>query len=109
MNQFVEHLELAATTVICTFLDSMPVDSSPAESEKPASAGPKCGMPLPCGVDQFDVIDVFRCPNCDALFERGQFVCYGAKVKELNTLLGFDGNLLDRPAYGTVQFRAHLF
>jgi hypothetical protein len=27
----------------------------------------------------FDVTDVLRCPNCDALFERGRFDCYGAK------------------------------
>jgi len=24
-------------------------------------------------------VPVLRCPNCDALFERGRFVCYGAK------------------------------
>jgi hypothetical protein len=27
----------------------------------------------------FDLIDVRRCPNCDALFERVRFVCYGPK------------------------------
>jgi hypothetical protein len=42
----------------------------------------KVGMPLPCGVDQFDVIEVLLCPNCDALFERGQFMCYGAKTAD---------------------------
>jgi hypothetical protein len=24
-------------------------------------------------INDFDVIDVLRCPNCDALFERGRF------------------------------------
>ena len=24
-------------------------------------------------------VPVLRCPNCDALFERGRFICYGAK------------------------------
>jgi hypothetical protein len=30
-------------------------------------------------MDNFDVIDVLRCPNCDALFERIRFVCYAPK------------------------------
>ena len=45
---------------------------------------PKCGMPLPCDLSGFDVIDALRCPNCDALFERGGFVCYGAKSEQTN-------------------------
>lgn len=64
---------------VCTFLDSKPVDAVEAEPGKAQSACAKCGMPLPCAVDSFDSIDVLRCPECDALFERGQFVCYGAK------------------------------
>ena len=32
----------------------------------------------------FEVIGVLRCPNCDALFERGSFVCYGAKSSPLS-------------------------
>ena len=65
---------------ICTFLDT-----KPAEESQPATASslcPKCAMPLPCATDSFDVIDVLRCPECDALFERGRFVCYGAKASE---------------------------
>jgi hypothetical protein len=53
-----------------------PLESEP---DKAISACPKCGMPLPCGIDGFDVVDALRCPHCDALFERGRFVCYGAK------------------------------
>jgi hypothetical protein len=45
---------------------------------------PKCGEPLPFCIDNFDVIDVLRCPNCDALFERGRFVCYGVKSEQTN-------------------------
>jgi DNA-binding NarL/FixJ family response regulator len=41
---------------------------------------PKCGQPFPFSVD-LNVIDALRCPNCDALFEYGKFVCYGAKPK----------------------------
>jgi hypothetical protein len=37
---------------------------------------------FPFCVDNFDVIDVLRCPNRDALFERGRFVCYGAKPEQ---------------------------
>ncbi len=66
-------------TPICTFMDSKPADAVESEAEKVPSACPKCGMPLPCGIDGFDAIDVLRCPECDALFERGRFVCYGAK------------------------------
>jgi uncharacterized C2H2 Zn-finger protein len=65
--------------VICTFHDSKPAEAVESEPDKATSACPKCGMPLPCGIDSFDAIDVLRCPECDALFERGQFVCYGAK------------------------------
>jgi hypothetical protein len=32
---------------------------------------------FPFCVDNFDVIDVLRCPNCDELFERGKFVVTG--------------------------------
>jgi len=39
---------------------------------------------FPFCIDNFDVIDVLRCPNCDALFERGRFVCYGAKSEQTN-------------------------
>ena len=48
------------------------------------SISPKCGDPFPFSIDNFDVIDVLRCPNCDALFERGRFVCYGAKSERAN-------------------------
>jgi hypothetical protein len=44
----------------------------------------KCGDPFPFCIDNFDVIDVLRCPNCDALFERGRFVCFGAKSEQTN-------------------------
>ncbi len=27
-------------------------------------------------------VPVLRCPNCDAVFERGRFVCYGAKSEQ---------------------------
>src|SRR5882762_12033976 len=64
---------------VCTFMDSKPAEAVESKPEKPLSACPKCGMPLPCGIESFDVVDALRCPNCDALFERGQFVCYGAK------------------------------
>jgi hypothetical protein len=46
---------------------------------KVPSICPKCGDPFPFCIDNFDLIDVLRCPNCDALFERGRFVCYGPK------------------------------
>lgn len=72
-------LEIVCKTchsVVCTFHDTKPIASVTAEP-KP-SACPKCGMPLPCDLN-FDVIDALRCPNCDALFEQGKFVCYGAK------------------------------
>jgi hypothetical protein len=63
---------------ICTFHDTKPIESAvTAEPEK--SACPKWGMPLPCDLKAFDVIDALRCPHCDALFEQGTFVCYGAK------------------------------
>jgi hypothetical protein len=42
----------------------------------------KCGETFLFCIDNFDVIDVLRCPNCDALFERGRFVCYGAKTRQ---------------------------
>ncbi len=64
---------------VCTFMDSKPAEIVESNPKKPPSACPKCGLPLPCGIDSFDLIDVLRCPNCDALFEAGQFVCYGAK------------------------------
>src|SRR6266403_1736836 len=64
---------------VCTFMDSKPVETVESNPKKPPSACPKCGLPLPCGIDSFDLIDVLRFPNCDALFEAGQFVCYGAK------------------------------
>jgi hypothetical protein len=63
-------------SVICTFLDT-----KPPEESKPGKASSclKCGMDLPCGIDGFDAVDALRCSHCDTLFERGQFVCYGAK------------------------------
>ncbi len=45
---------------------------------------PKCGDCFPFCIDNFDAIDVLRCPNCDALFERGRFVCYRAKSERVN-------------------------
>jgi uncharacterized C2H2 Zn-finger protein len=68
---------------ICMFHDSKPAEAGQSESQK-APACPKCGMPLPCGIETFDAIDVLRCPECDALFERGQFVCYGAKSSRVS-------------------------
>jgi hypothetical protein len=65
---------------ICTFHDTKPAVES--EPQKAPSTCPKCGMPLPCGTDSFDVIDALRCPECDALFEHGRFVCYGARASE---------------------------
>jgi hypothetical protein len=62
--------------VICTFHDTKGSEDSAAEPDKISC--PKCGMPLPC-IAESDSVDALRCPNCDALFERGQFVCYGAK------------------------------
>ena len=67
---------------VCTFMDSKPAEAMESEPQKAPSGCPKCGMPLPCGIDGFDAIDVLRCPECDALFERGRFVCYGAKAAE---------------------------
>ena len=52
-----------------------------SEPQTAPPACPKCGMPLPCDLKGFDVIDALRCPNCDALFEQGKFVCYGAKPR----------------------------
>jgi hypothetical protein len=63
---------------VCTFHDSKPAGTVEAEPKKATPNCPKCGMPMPCIAD-FDSINVLRCPECDALFERGQFVCYGAK------------------------------
>jgi len=57
-------------------------DKTP-EFQTPSTC-PKCGEPFPFCIDNFDVIDVLRCPNCDALFERGRFVCYGAKSEQTN-------------------------
>src|SRR5712692_162888 len=48
------------------------------------STCPKCGDCFPFRIDNFDVIDVLRCLNCDALFERGRFVCYGVKSEQTN-------------------------
>ncbi len=48
------------------------------------STCPKCGDPFPFYIDNFDVIDVLRYPNCDALFECGRFVCYGEKSEQTN-------------------------
>jgi hypothetical protein len=44
---------------------------------------PACGeeLPLSFSFDDFDEVVEFRCPYCDALFERGEFVCYGPKPK----------------------------
>jgi hypothetical protein len=36
----------------------------------------KCGEPIP-GCNDFDVTYIFRCPNCDALYENGKFICFG--------------------------------
>src|SRR5712671_2855019 len=75
-------LEIVCTkchSPVCTFLDTKPADTVEPEPAKASSLCPKCGMALPCGADSFDSIDVLRCPECDALFERGRFVCYGAK------------------------------
>jgi len=64
---------------ICTFMDSKPAEAGESGPERIPSACPKCAMPLPCGIESFDAVDAMRCPNCDALFEHGHFVCYGAK------------------------------
>jgi hypothetical protein len=47
--------------------------------------------PEPSILIDLDVVDILRCPNCDALFEYGMFVCYGAKPKAFPRLLA--GNL----------------
>jgi len=52
------------------FYGQQPAEAVESKPEKPLSACPKCGMPLPCGIESFDVVDALRCPNCDALFER---------------------------------------
>jgi DNA-binding NarL/FixJ family response regulator len=53
--------------------------SDQTDSENTVSVKcPKCSQPLPFSID-LDVADVLRCPNCDALFEYGKFVCYGPK------------------------------
>jgi hypothetical protein len=65
--------------VICTFHDSKPAEAVESAPDKATSACPKCGMSLRCGIDSFDTVDALRCPHCDALFEHGRFVCYGAK------------------------------
>src|SRR5712671_4217129 len=75
-------LEIVCKTchsVVCTFHDTKPIDPAVTAEPETQSACPKCGMPLPCDLKTFDVIDLLRCPNCDALFEQGRFVCYGAK------------------------------
>ena len=41
----------------------------------------KCGDPFPLCSDNVDVIDVLRCLNCDALFERGRFVLFWGEVR----------------------------
>ena len=48
------------------------------------SSCPKCGEPFPFCIENFDVIDVLRCPSCDGLFEGGRFVWYGAKSERSN-------------------------
>jgi uncharacterized C2H2 Zn-finger protein len=53
--------------------------ADPIAPKPKAATCPKCGSPLPCLMTDFDSIDVLRCPECDALFEQGNFVCYGAK------------------------------
>jgi hypothetical protein len=68
----------ACHSIVCTFHDTKPIEPG-VTAETGKSACPKCGMLLPCDLRSFDVIDAFRCPNCDALFEQGKFVCYGAK------------------------------
>ena len=66
-------------SVVCTFHDTKPIESGVIVEQGKQSACLKCGMPLPCDLKGFDVIDLLRCPNCDSLFEQGKFVCYGAK------------------------------
>src|SRR3979490_3299513 len=58
-------LEIVCKTchsVVCTFHDTKPIESVTAEPET-QSACPKCGMPLPCDLKTFDVIDFFLFPN----------------------------------------------
>jgi hypothetical protein len=50
-------------------------DVTEPQKKKPPA---ECGQPFPFCFD-LDVIDALRCPNCDALFEHGKFICYGAK------------------------------
>jgi hypothetical protein len=49
------------------------------ESNETPTTCPKCRVEFPLFLADFDEIDAFRCTNCDALFEHGEFVCYGPK------------------------------
>jgi hypothetical protein len=49
-----------------------------AKNGKPPTKCPNCGQDFPFCIE-LDVIDALRRPNRDALFEYGEFVCYGAK------------------------------
>ncbi|HEY4817781.1 MAG TPA: response regulator transcription factor [Candidatus Acidoferrum sp.] len=55
-----------------------PSDSRTDSEDTVSAKCPKCGQPFPFSIE-LDVIDALRCPNCDALFEYGKFVCYGPK------------------------------
>jgi len=88
-------LSLTAANAVCEAARSVADTVSPEQAEnakndktpefKIPSTCPQCGDPFPFCIDNFDVIDVLRCPNCDALFERGRFVCYGAKSEQANS------------------------
>jgi hypothetical protein len=58
-------------SVVCTFHDAKPIESAVTAKPEKQSTCPKCRMPLPCDLKGLDVIDALRCPECDALFERG--------------------------------------
>jgi hypothetical protein len=69
-------------SLICTFHDSKPAEAGESEPQKAQSACPKMRNALArVGSIRFEAVDALRCPNCDALFERGQSACYGVKPR----------------------------
>ncbi len=40
-------------SVVCTFHDTKPIEPAVTADPETQSACPKCGMPLPCGIDSF--------------------------------------------------------
>jgi hypothetical protein len=74
---------IATVTPMCSHAERIlltrALDRAARNNEKPPIAAcPKCRQPLP-GVSNFDSIYSLRCQHCDALFEQGEFVCFGRK------------------------------